>query len=197
MSRSDARSNKLRRRPARTIPASIVSVVVLAVGVGLVWITVLRLLNGRWPRFLGAVNEWLATLRWGSTVTVAISLAAVAVGLILLFCAWKPGQPNAIVLHVDRSGDVDGSGDVAGSTEFVMTRRSVARLAAGHADLVDGVDSVSATVRSRRITLSVKSQSEQRSQLADMVTDRVGEALQGVGLQPMPKITTTVHTQRL
>jgi hypothetical protein len=191
VSRTDARSNKLRRRPARTTPASIVSVVVLAVGVGLVWITVLRLLNGRWPRFLGAVNEWLATLRWGSTVTVAISLAAVAVGLILLFCAWKPGQPNAIVLHVDRSGDV------AGSTEFVMTRRSVARLAAGHADLVDGVDSVSATVRSRRITLSVKSQSAQRSQLADMVTDRVREALQGVGLQPMPKIITTVHTQRL
>ena len=135
--------------------------------------------------------EWLATLRWGSTITIAISLAAVAVGLILLFCAWKPGQPNAIVLHVDRSGDG------AGSTEFVMSRRSVARLAAGHADLVDGVDSVSATVTSRRITLSVKSQSEQRSQLAGMVTDRVREALQGAGLQPMPKITTTVHTQRL
>ena len=117
MSRSDARSNKLRRRPARTIPASIVSVVVLAVGVGLVWITVLRLLNGRWPTFLGAVNNWLATLRWESTITIAISLAAVAVGLILLFCAWKPGQPNAIVLHVDRSGDG------ARSTEFVMTRR--------------------------------------------------------------------------
>jgi hypothetical protein len=192
VSRSDARSNKLRRRPARTTPASIVSVVVLAVGVGLIWITVLRLLNGRWPRFLGAVHEWLATLTWGSTITVAISLAAVAVGLILLFCAWKPGQPNAIVLHVDRS-----SGDVAESTELVMTRRSVARLAAGHAELVDGVDSVSATVRSRRITLTVKSQSAQRSQLADMVTDRVREALQGVGLQPRPKITTTVHTQRL
>jgi hypothetical protein len=49
VSRTDARSNKLRRRPARTTPASIVSVVALAVGVGLVWITVLRLLNGRWP----------------------------------------------------------------------------------------------------------------------------------------------------
>jgi len=194
VSRTDARSNKLRRRPTRTTPASIVSVVVLAVGVGLIWITVLRLLNGRWPRFLSGVHEWLATLTWGSTITVAISLAAVAVGLILLFCAWKPGQPNAIVLHVLH---VDRSGDVAGSTEFVMTRRSVARLAAGHAELVDGVDSVSATVRSRRITLSVKSQSAQRSQLAGMVTARVREALQGVRLQPMPKITTTVHTQRL
>jgi hypothetical protein len=140
---------------------------------------------------LGDVHEWLATLTWGSTSTLAISLAAIAVGLILLFCAWKPGQPNAIVLRVD------GSGDAAGSTEFVMTRRSVARLAAGHADLVDGVDSVSATVRSRRITLSVKSQSEQRGQLAATVTDGVRQALQGVGLQPMPKITTTVHTQRL
>jgi hypothetical protein len=191
VSRTDARSNKLRRRPTRTTPASIVGVVVLAVGIGLVWIMVLRLLNGRWPRFLGDVHEWLATLTWGSTSTLAISLAAIAVGLILLFCAWKPGQPNAIVLRVD------GSGDAAGSTEFVMTRRSIARLAAGHADLVDGVDSVSATVRSRRITLSVKSQSEQRGQLAATVTDGVRQALQGVGLQPMPKITTTVHTQRL
>ena len=191
MSRTDARSNKLRRRPTRTTPASIVSVVVLAVGVGLVWITVLRLLNGRWPRFLGAFHAWLAALTWGSDIAIAISLAAVAVGLILLFCAWKPGQPNAIVLHVDRSGTT------AESIEFVMTRRSVARLAAGRADLVDGVDSVSATVRSRRITLSVKSQSEQRSQLADMVTNRVREALQGVGLQPMPKIITTVQTQWL
>ena len=161
----------------------------LAVGVGLVWITVLRLLNGRWPRFLGAVNEWLATLTWGPRDTVAISLAAVAVGLILLF-AWKPGQPNAIVLHVD------GSGDVAGSTEFVMTRRSVARLAAGHAELVDGVDSVSATVRSRRITLSVKSQSAQRSQLADMVTDRV-RCLPGCGAATDAEDHHYVHTQRL
>ena len=125
----------------------------------------------------------------GSTITVAISLAAVAVGLILLFAPGSPGNRTplsctstaAVTWPVDRVRD---------------DRRSLARLAAGHADLVDGVDSVSATVRSRRITLSVKSQSAQRSQLADMVTD-LREAFQGVGLQPMPKITTTVHTQRL
>ena len=191
MSRTDARSTKLRRRPARTVPATIVSVVVLAVGVGLVWITMLRLLDGRWPTFLGAFHAWLAALTWGSAIGIAISLAAVGVGLILLVCAWKPGQPNAMVLHSDRSGNA------AGSTDFVMTRRSVARLATSYADQVDGVDSVSASVTARRVTLSVKSPSEQRSQLADTVTGRVREALQGSGLQPMPKVTTIVHTQRL
>ena len=120
MSRTDARSSTLRRRPARTLPATVVSVVVLAVGAGLVWITVLRLLDGRWPTFLGAFHAWLAALTWGSAMAITISLAAVVVGLILLVCAWKPGQPNAAVLHTGYSGSA------AGSTDFVMTRRSVA-----------------------------------------------------------------------
>lgn len=191
MSRTDARPAKLRRRPTRTVPATIVSLVLLAVGVGLVWITVLRLLNGRWPTFLSSLHKWLAVLNWGSAIAISVSLAAVVVGLILLVCAWKPGQPNAMVLQLDRSSDA------AGSTEFVMTRRSVARLATGHAAQVDGVDSVSAAVTARRVALSVKSPSEQRSQLAETVSARVGEALQGAGLQPMPKITTTVHTKQL
>jgi hypothetical protein len=191
MSRTDARSTTLRRRPARIVPAAVVGVVVLAVGVGLVWITVLRLLNGSWPTFLGAFHAWVAPLTWGAAMAITISLAAVVVGLILLICAWKPGQPNSAVLQADRSGAS------AGSTDFVMTRRSVARLATSYADQVDGVDSVSARVTARRVALTVKSPSEQRSQLAATVTGRVREALQRVGLQPMPKVTTIVHTRQL
>jgi hypothetical protein len=191
VSRTDARSNKLRRRPARAVPATIVSLVLLAAGVGLVWITVLRLLNGRWPAFMGSFHNWLAALTWGSAIAIAISLAAVALGLILLVCAGKPVQMNAMVLQPDHSSDA------AGTTDFVMTRRSVARLATSHADQVDGVDSVSVTVTARRVALSVKSPSERRSQLAETVSARVREALQGAGLRPMPKVTTTVRTKQL
>ena len=51
MSRTDARSTSLRRRPARTVPATIAAVVLLALGVGLVWAAVQRLAQGSWPTF--------------------------------------------------------------------------------------------------------------------------------------------------
>lgn len=191
MSRRDARSSKLRRRSTRTVPAILVALVMLALGAGLVWIAVLRLLNGSWPTFLGPVSSWATALTWGSTVAITISLALAGLGLILLVAAWKPGRPSAMVLQ---SGD---RSDQVGSTEFVMTRHAVAKLATAYADQVDGVDSVSATVGARRVRLAVKSASEQRTELATIVTDRVRGALASAGLQPVPTVTTTVRTRQL
>lgn len=198
MSRTDARSHRLRRRPSRIVPATIVSLVVLALGVGLVWITVLHLLNGSWPSFLSSLNSWATTLTWGSPTAIAISLATIGVGLILLVAAWTPGRPKSMTLHVDPSASdsSDPSGQI-GSTEYVMSRHAVAKLAAAQADQVDGVDSVSAVVTGRRVDLSVRSASEQRGELQDVITDRVRTALQGAGLQPMPTVTTTVNTRQL
>lgn len=198
MSRTDARSHRLRRRPSRIVPATIVSLVVLALGVGLVWITVLHLLNGSWPSFLSPLNSWATTLTWGSPTAIAISLATIGVGLILLVAAWTPGRPKSMTLHVDPSASdsSDPSGQI-GSTEYVMSRHAVAKLAAAQADQVDGVDSVSAVVTGRRVDLSVRSASEQRGELQDVITDRVRTALQGAGLQPMPTVTTTVNTRQL
>lgn len=199
MSRADARSNRLRRRPSRTVPATIASLLLLALGVGLAWITVLWLLNGSWPSFLGAVNSWATALTWGSTAAIAISLAVVLLGLFLLVAAWKPGQPTAMVLQAENETPEHNASDLnrIGSTEFVMTRHAVAKLATTHADQVDGVDSVAATVSARGVELSVKSASEQRTELQRIVTDRVHNALAGAGLHPVPTVTTTVHTQRL
>ncbi len=66
MSRTDARSTSLRRRPARTVPATITAVVLLALGVGLVWAAVQRLARGSWPGFADQTASWLAALTWGN-----------------------------------------------------------------------------------------------------------------------------------
>ncbi|HET9648483.1 MAG TPA: DUF6286 domain-containing protein, partial [Microlunatus sp.] len=192
MSRTDARSNRLRRRPSRTVPATIVGFVLLAVAVGLVWITVLRLLNGAWPAFLGGVNDWITALTWGSTIAVALSVATAVIGVILLIAAWKPGQPTALTLQPARPPDQStiSPRDDGGTTEFVMTRHAVARLATAYADTVDGVDSVSAAVTAHKVSLVVKSGSEQRRELEATVTGRVRDALEGAGLNPMPTVST-------
>lgn len=192
MSRTDARSTALRHRPTRTVPATIVSVLLLLLGVGLVWVAVLRLLDGRWPAFLGSVNGWLAGLTWGAALTLVICAGVALLGLVLLLTAIVPGKPNALTV----TDQADDTGDGPASTDYVMTRRSVAKLAAAHADLVDGVDKVNATAGPRRVQVHVATASEQTADIQRTVTDRVTQALAAAGLKPMPRVTTTARTTK-
>ncbi len=179
----------LRRRPSRTVPATIAALVVTAVGVLLAWAGIARLLDGRWPSFVGWTHRHVGDLTWGSAAAIILAIVLTLVGLVLLISALAPGQPNAYVID-----DSDlGSGEV-GSTEFVMTRKAVAKLATAHAHQVSGVDSVSATVTSRAVRLTVSSPSAQREELAQSVTTSVRQALDAVRLTPTPTVTTTVRT---
>ncbi len=179
----------LRRRPSRTVPATIAAAVVTAVGVLLAWAGIARLVDGRWPSFVGWTHRHVGDLTWGSAAAIILAIVLTLVGLVLLVSALAPGQPNAYVID---DSDLD-SGEV-GSTEFVMTRKAVAKLATAHAHQVSGVDSVSATVTSRAVRLTVSSPSAQREELAQSVTTAVREALDAVRLTPTPKVTATVRT---
>ena len=193
MARDDAKSSSLRRRPSRSIPAGIVAALLAVAGVAVLWATVERLATGSWPGWVVGVHRWGATQTFGSVVVIVVSSAVALLGVLLLITALRPGMPNAY--NVDPGAGVSGGRpDSAQSTEFVMTRRAVARLATAHADLVDGVNSVSATVTSRRVTLSVNTSSAQTEDIDRLVTSRVTDALAAVGLSPPPTVTTTVRT---
>jgi uncharacterized protein DUF6286 len=189
VSRTDARSTSLRRRPARTVPATITAVVLLALGVGLVWAAVQRLARGSWPGFADQTATWLAALTWGNVWVLILSIGVAVLGLVLLVAAIKPGPPTAMAVD-------SGSSDDA-STEVVMTRRSVAKLATARAGQVDGVDSVSSVVGARKVTVTVKTPSQQRSEIEQQVRDRVTGALLSAGLAPMPAVVVRARTQSL
>lgn len=189
MARDDAKSSSLRRRPSRTFPATVVAILVTAAGVAGVWAVVQRLATDRWPGWVGGTHLWGATQTWGSAVVIVLSIVVSLLGLLLLVTALRPGMPNAYEIKPDV--DDEGRSD---STEFVMTRRAVAKLATAHADLVDGVDSVSASVTARRVSLNVKTSSAQADDIDKLVTARVSEALAAVRLSPQPSVTTTVQT---
>lgn len=192
MSRADARTSSLRRRPSRTVPAVIVAVLLTAAGVALVWATVIRLTNGRWPGWVGATHEWVAAQTWGSATVITISIAVAVLGLMLLVTALTPGHANAYLL-----APADTSDDRAtGSRELVMTRRAVAKLATAHAQLVDGVDAVSADVGARTVNLAVRTPSAHRSDIEQAVTDTVTSTLTGAGLSPMPTVNVSARTRR-
>lgn len=192
MSRTDARSTSLRRRPARTVPATITAVVLLALGVGLVWAAVQRLAQGSWPSFADRTGSWLAALTWGNVWVLILSIGVAVLGLILLVAAIKPGPPTAMTVDSGSSADAADA-----STEVVMTRRSVAKLATARAGQVDGVDSVSSVVGARKVTVTVKTPSQQRGEIEQQVRDRVTGALQSAGLAPMPAVVVRARTQSL
>jgi hypothetical protein len=192
VSRTDARSTRLRRRPARTVPATITAAVLLALGVGLVWAAVQRLARGSWPGFADQTASWLAALTWGDVWVLILSIGVALLGLILLVAAIKPGAPTAMTLDSGSSADTTEA-----STEVVMTRRSVAKLATARAGQVDGVDSVSSVVGARKVTVTVKTPSQQRSEIEQQVRDRVTGALQSAGLAPMPAVVVRARTRSL
>lgn len=191
MSRKDARTSSLRRRPSRTVPATLVALLLTVAGVAATWAAVVRLSTGRWPSWVVSTNEWAAGQTWGSAVVIAISIVTALLGLVLLVTALAPGRPNAYEIEPPETEDepVDGR-------EVVMTRRAVAMLATAHATLVDGVSSASAVVTGHAVSLTVRTPSAHRETIEQAVTARVAQVLTAVGLTPVPTVATTARTEK-
>lgn len=193
MSRVNARSRGLQVRPSRTVPATIVALVLLALGGLTAVLAVARLVNGTWPGQVTGPARTLSALTWGSTTVVVAGVVIGVLGLILVVAALKPGPFRTARLHA--AGNA-GSGPAAvGETDFVISTRGLARLAAARADLVDGVDKVAVSASARRIHLQVLTSSDQAEQISRQITDDVQQTLSAAGVQPPPRVTAAVRTK--
>ncbi|ALE06255.1 hypothetical protein AL755_13620 [Arthrobacter sp. ERGS1:01] len=195
MSRPDQYSSRLRHRPSRTIPALIAALVFLGLGVALLWLTIARLVNGHWPTLLQGPRDWLASLIWNAPSLWGIGVVAVVVGVLLMLCAIIPGGFNA--LTVQDSGLNEGKLEPAArEQETVMTRRAVARLAKAQCGQIDGVGSASVTATAGRVHLSIQTPLHEPGDLGTRITASVRARLKDTGLEPVPRITTTIHPRR-
>ena len=190
MSRTDARSRRLRRRPSRTVPATIVAVLLLALGLLTVVAAVRRLVLGTWDSVVTRPAGSVAAQTWASSTVLAVAIAALVVGIVLVVAGLKPGSYRSARLRGPAGEGVD-------QTDYVITNGAIARLAAGRADLVDGVDKVSASADGRRVRLRLTTSSEQTAQIRDRVVQGVTETLTTAGVEPAPRVTATVHQKDL
>lgn len=189
MSRSNARSRRLRRRPSRVVPASIVAVVLLTVGVLAAISAVARLANGTWPTPVSAGAGGLTGLTWGSAAMLAASAVVAAIGLVLLVAGLKAGAFRTIRLQPANPTST------AADTDFVISTRAVARLAAARADLVDGVDKVAVSATARRVDIQAVTTSEQAQEIRDRIAEGVTQTLTDAGLHRVPRVTARVRTK--
>jgi hypothetical protein len=189
MSRTNARSRRLRHRPSRVIPATLTSVVLLAVGALAALLAITRLVDGSWPTQATGPAATLTALTWGSAATLTTGAVVALLGLILLVAGLKRGAFSSTALQSSSSNPA------VHDTDFVISTRAVARLAAARADQVDGVDGVTASASGRHVHLKVTTTSEQVQQIRDQVNQGVSATLTGAGLHPTPRVSTTVRTK--
>lgn len=83
---------------------------------------------------MGATHQWAAAQTRGSASIITISVLVGLLGLLLLVAALALGQPNAYGIEPTDKADQGRSE----SSEFVMTRRAVAKLATAQAHLSTG-----------------------------------------------------------
>ncbi len=187
MSRSDARSTSLVRRPSRTVPATVAALGLAALGGFTVLAVVLRLVNGQWPPEITGMAVQAAGLTWGAAASMIICGAAAAIGLVAIIAAVKPGRPSGTTLVLPGAA-------AAFETEYMISRRGIARLAAARADGIDGVEKVSTVATGRAVHLRVTTTSQQTEQINTRVVEAVTSCLTGIGLNPPPRVTATVRT---
>ncbi|MGH4024059.1 MAG: DUF6286 domain-containing protein, partial [Pseudonocardiaceae bacterium] len=111
------------RRSRRTVPATIVGLVLLAGSLGLA-ISCVQLLAGKPPLIpfstLGGLGR---DTSWNDPAFLAGGAGLAVIGLVLLACAVVPGTPQVLALA---SGGSGASGD-SGRSPAGVTRNSLAR----------------------------------------------------------------------
>lgn len=194
MSRNQGHSTPLRHRPNRTIPAFLVGLLMLATGVALVWLTILRLANGYWPPGLREALNGLAVPSWNDPWTWGIGAVLVVAGVVLVLCAVLPGGFGA--LKIKSAGGSIADDLPPGAREIVMTRRAVAHLAKAQCLDLDGVVSASATATAKHVQLHIRTPLHAHGDLGKRAAQRVRIRLESAGVEPVPRVSATVTSTR-
>lgn len=168
------------------IAAVLLALVGFAAGVLLVVEIVFRATGGKGHLLVPyePVASFFRDNAWSSTVIILIAIALVVVGLVLLVAELKPRRPSLLVLE---SADPD--------VTAALSRRSIARVLESSAADVSGVDSTSATVRSRRATLTAHTQLRDPGDLESTVTSAAQEALSSLDLRRAPSLSVRVQKE--
>ena len=181
----------IRQRPARIVPATIVSILILALGVALGWAGINKLSTGQWwPQLEDGVSS-ASTAAWDSPWGWGAAIAAAVVGLILLITAWTPGSFNRAKIQ-PAAPEQEG---VARSVDAVITHKGMATLASAAAAQVDGVSSVSTSAAGSSVFVRVDTPLRETEGLVNDVTLAVQDRLKTVGLTQAPKVRVRANTK--
>ncbi|MCX4513682.1 DUF6286 domain-containing protein [Streptomyces sp. NBC_01619] len=172
----------MKRRPRRTIPATLTALVLLAACV-LTAIVAIQSIIGRRPLVsYRSVTDALNGLHWNDTAVLAAGAAAVLLGFVLLLAAFLPGKPTVLPL----TGDVDAG----------VTRRSLRRALQNTAASVDGVSRAKLKLGRRTITARIRTDRTNTAGLTRAVRGALDQRLDEVTPLTRPATKIKLHATR-
>ncbi|QYN34526.1 hypothetical protein K1T35_40030 [Pseudonocardia sp. DSM 110487] len=173
------------RRPRRTLPATIVGLMLFVAAVVVV-ISCAQLITGGPPLVaFGTLGELGRTTTWNDARVLAAGGILSSVGLALLACGLLPGRPQVLAL---------APGD--DHTAAGISRRSLARDLTSHARRADGITGARVRVGARTVTVNARTPLRDRSGLPDLVRALVIERLDDINLARPARLRVTVTSDR-
>lgn len=175
---------RLVRRPARSVPAALLGVLLLAGGLLGVWLLGSLLLDGAWPASAQSALADIGGRRLDSAPVLVAAGVLAALGLALLLAAVIPGRPSRrLVLR----------GEVPGAT--AVPHRDLGRRITRRVETVDGVHSARTTLTGRRLDVvarTVVDDSESVLRAARAAAEQAADEL-----RPETPLRTRVRVQRI
>ena len=173
------------RRPRRSLPATLLALVLLTAAV-LVALSCIQLLRHQSPLIpFAALAAFGASLHWNDPITLLAGAVAAALGLLLLTAALLPGKPTVLPL----AGRADQTS--AGVSRHSL-RRDLTTTAAG----VDGVSFATVRVRRARIIATVRSDAADTAGVPKQVRSRLDQRLTDIALARRPRLRIRVSSKR-
>jgi hypothetical protein len=173
------------RRPRRTVPATIVGLVLLAAAV-VVAISCIQVIAGSPPLVpFSALAELGRDTTWSDPRVLAAGAILSVVGLALLACGLLPGNPQVLAL---------APGD--DHTAAGISRRSLAGDLTRHARRADGITDARVRVGARTVTVNARTPLRDRSGLPERVRELVTERLDDINLARPARLRVTVTSDR-
>ncbi|MDO4412859.1 DUF6286 domain-containing protein [Cutibacterium sp.] len=173
-------SPPLVRRPSRTIPVTILGVLLVAGGVVAIIAAIHRLQHGALPQWLAWARGYLTTGSWLSDIALTIAIVVGVIALLLVMCAFKPGRTSGVFLK-----PAEGAPD---DREIVMDNSDLTGWLSRWLDDEDGVSSSSVRRRGNTLKIEVKTDVNDPEVLREQLTTRIGDRVDSLGLEHSPNV---------
>lgn len=176
------------RRSRRTLPATVVALVLLAAG-ALVATTAIQILLDYQPLFtFEAVTGALAGVAWSSGIVLIVAVVAAVIGVLLLGAAIVPGGSHVLPLAAAPGEAWNGSaGWHRNDLATRLRRRAVA---------VEGVERAKVRVRRRTVKVAARTHRGTAADLREALTADLDHDLDSLALASRPRLRVTVTSTR-